>query len=314
MKNDPASGELRPHPEEAPQESAEQEGGPVKPFLDHLEDLRWLLLRCGVATALCMALCLVAADKLMDVLLHPLEQARARMAERQPGDHDLSNAGKSPANLSAAWGPLQVDVAFNEKELSALLDGGEPREAIPLALTLNRSENGWTVQLAPESAADKRDPVPRLEQRSPITPFLLAMKTALFGGAAAALPLILSFLASFMFPALKKNEKRILTRAVFFGVGMFALGAAFAYFGMARVTILASIAFSEWLGFTPTIWFIDDYAGFLIKLVFGVGLAFELPVVLLTLVRLGILSHDSLTSFRPYWVAINLLLSALLTP
>jgi sec-independent protein translocase protein TatC len=126
--------------------------------------------------------------------------------------------------------------------------------------------------------------------------------------------LILSFLASFLFPALKKNEKRILSRAVFFGVGMFALGASFAYFGMARVTILASIAFSEWLGFAPTIWFIDDYAAFLIKLVFGVGLAFELPVILLTLVRLGILNYDSLKSFRPYWVAINLIISALLTP
>lgn len=314
MKNSPST-EVSPAKSPAnAAEEAEPAGGPVKPFLDHLEDLRWLLLRCGIAVFLSMAVCLVAADRLMEILLHPLEQARARIVEREQNRPTDSRSDDRTAILPATWGKLDVDIAFNEADLAGLLRGGEPRESIPLALNLTESESGWTIQLAPQSSVDPQNPVPRLEQRSPLSPFMLAMKTAFFGGAAVALPLILSFLASFLFPALKPNEKRILSRAVFFGVGMFALGAAFAYFGMARVTILASLAFSEWLGFTPTIWFVEDYAGFLIKLVFGVGLAFELPVILLTMVRLGVINHNSLKAFRPYWVAVNLIVSPLLTP
>lgn len=313
MNDVPAANEDCPSPSAGSPASAAQDGGPVKPFLDHLEDLRWLLLRCGIAIAVCMTVCLVAADTLMDVLLHPLERARASLVQRH--NENAAGLASNPITLlPATWGEHKVDVAFKEEQLGSLLQSGGWREAIPLALTLESSESGWTIQIAPQSTGKPWTLVPRLEQRSPLSPFLLAMKTAFFGGAAVALPLVLSFLVSFLFPALKPNEKRVLSRALCFGAGMFALGAAFAYFGMARVTILASLAFSEWLGFTPTIWFVEDYAAFLIKLVFGVGLAFELPVVLLTMVRLGVINYNALKAFRPYWIAVNLILSALLTP
>src|SRR5580765_431862 len=54
---------------------AEEEGGPVKSFLEHLEDLRWVLIKSLTAAGVAMLGCLLAGDHLMDVLKWPLSQA-----------------------------------------------------------------------------------------------------------------------------------------------------------------------------------------------------------------------------------------------
>ena len=56
-----------------------------------------------------------------------------------------------------------------------------------------------------------------------------------------------------------------------------------------------------------------DYSGFLFKLMLGMGAGFELPVVLLALVKIGLLNYQKLTAMRRYMVVINLVLGAVLT-
>ena len=56
----------------------EDEGGPVKSFLEHLEDLRWILIKCAVATAVAMLLCLIAGDKVVGLLKRPLDKAKIK--------------------------------------------------------------------------------------------------------------------------------------------------------------------------------------------------------------------------------------------
>lgn len=67
MSDEPGDGLIEVHPEEG--------GGPVKPFLDHLEDLRWTLVRCVVAVVLGMLLCMVAADRVIGILTWPLKRS-----------------------------------------------------------------------------------------------------------------------------------------------------------------------------------------------------------------------------------------------
>ena len=57
-------------------EEEEEEGGPVKPFLDHLEDLRWVLIKSAVTVALAMLVCLIAGDKVVGILMRPLFKAK----------------------------------------------------------------------------------------------------------------------------------------------------------------------------------------------------------------------------------------------
>src|SRR5215211_2561041 len=56
----------------------EQEGGPVKPFLEHLEDLRWVLIKSGAALMVGMLICLIAGDKVVGILKQPLVNAKVR--------------------------------------------------------------------------------------------------------------------------------------------------------------------------------------------------------------------------------------------
>ena len=53
----------------------EEGGGPVKTFLEHLEDLRWLLVKSGAALLLGLIVCLYTTDKIVWILKRPLEQA-----------------------------------------------------------------------------------------------------------------------------------------------------------------------------------------------------------------------------------------------
>lgn len=283
-------------------------GGPVKPFLDHLEDVRWVLIRFGVAIALGLLLALMAARQITGVLVRPLEQAREQLA---------AAVVSHPAGV--AW--REENGAFTVR-LSGL-------EAARLGLPPSTT-GGRLVRLAPVRVNDRillgvepvggpwkldhATGVPQLEQRGPLTPFFLAMQTALYAGLGLALPFVLYFAGSFLLPALRGAEKRLLFHATFWAAVLFLLGVLVAHQVLAQITVRASLQFSGWLGISPGIWFVDDYVAQLLQLIFGVGLAFEVPVVLLSLVRLGVLNHARLAGCRPYWMIANLVLAGILTP
>ena len=88
---------------------------------------------------------------------------------------------------------------------------------------------------------------------------------------------------------------------------------AFCYFVLMPVALSASQIYSEWLGFGAYQWRAEDYISFVCKFMLGMGLGFELPVVLLTLVKIGILDYQMLSKARRYMIVINLLLGAVLT-
>src|SRR5437660_6015123 len=57
-------------------EQAEEEGGPVKSFLEHLEDLRWVLIKSLVALGVAVLICLIGGDHVTKILTRPLEKAK----------------------------------------------------------------------------------------------------------------------------------------------------------------------------------------------------------------------------------------------
>jgi hypothetical protein len=72
MADEPVAENLGEQPEE------EEEGGPIKSFLEHLEDLRWVLIKSGVAAGVAMLGCLLAGNYVVQILEWPLTQAPAR--------------------------------------------------------------------------------------------------------------------------------------------------------------------------------------------------------------------------------------------
>jgi sec-independent protein translocase protein TatC len=141
----------------------------------------------------------------------------------------------------------------------------------------------------------------------------VAFQVAIYGGLLLAAPFVLYFAGSFVFPALKINEKKPIFRALLVGGGLFAVGVSFCYFVLMPVALMASQMYSEWLGLGAFEWRAEEYISFVCKFMLGMGLGFELPVVLLTLVKLGILNYKQLRSMWRYMIVINLILGALLT-
>lgn len=277
----------------------EDGGGPVKTFLEHLEDLRWTLIKSVTAVLLGVLVCLVAGKYLVALLTWPL--TRLEKLELQPGEVAVLLGTNVVGRL--AWAELGL-ARTNSPPVRVL-------RLSPVGVGTN-----WVLALQPDAratvATSRR--LVTIKNYGPIEGILVAMKLALYGGVLLASPFVFFFVGQFVLPALKVSEKRILYRAVGFGSVLFFLGVAFCYFLVAGFALLATVQFSQWLGFGADEWRADAYISFMCKFMLGMGLGFELPVVILTLVKIGLLDYEKLRAFRSYSVVGNLVIAAFATP
>jgi sec-independent protein translocase protein TatC len=281
----------------------EEEGGPVKNFLEHLEDFRWVLVKSAVAVSIAMLLCLIGANYVIEVIKWPMTQAHIRypLADRiAVVNFGTNQLGKFRLSLEEQ---RFLDVGTNQfVEV----------EVKPVRIGTNQVL-GWQVSSDPAITADAQRMHINLVNLNPAGGFFVAFQVAIYGGMVIAGPIVLFFLMSFIFPALKINEKKHIFRAMIIGSGLFLTGVAFCFFGLMPVALQASQMYSQWLGLGAYEWRAEDYISFVCKFMLGMGLGFELPVVLLTLVKLGILNYSMLRSMWRYMIVINLILGALLT-
>ena len=142
--------------------------------------------------------------------------------------------------------------------------------------------------------------------------FFVALKVAFFAAIVASIPVILSQLWLFIAPGLYANEKKMLIPFIIGGTTMFLVGVLFAYYVVTPFGFDFLITFGSFK-FTPLI-NIEDYVGFLTKILFGFGLAFELPVFAYFLALLGLVDDKQMIAFFKYAVVIIFMVAALLTP
>jgi sec-independent protein translocase protein TatC len=281
----------------------DQQGGPVKSFLEHLEDFRWVLVKSAVALALAMLLCLISGNYVVHILKWPLERAKISY----PGTNQIVTVSFGTNHL----GNFQV----TEDQQRALNLGTNRFVAVrvePLTLGTNQVL-GWRVTDDPLAIADLQHLHVDLINLSPAGGFFVAFQVAIYGGMVLAAPFIFYFIMSFIFPALKMHEQKYVYRGLIFGGGLFLLGISFCYFILMPVALAASQMYSNWLGFGALQWRAEDYISFVCRFMLGMGLGFELPVVLLTLVKIGVLNYKSLRAMWRYMIIINFVLGAVLT-
>jgi sec-independent protein translocase protein TatC len=142
--------------------------------------------------------------------------------------------------------------------------------------------------------------------------FLVPLKVTLMAAFLIALPYVLYQIWAFVAPGLYHHEKRLALPVIFSSVVFFALGMAFAYF------IVFPIAFGFFAGYTPTgvqmMTDIDKYLSFVLTMFVAFGITFEVPVVVVVLVRLGVVSLDKLRSIRGYVIVGAFIVGAIFTP
>jgi sec-independent protein translocase protein TatC len=142
--------------------------------------------------------------------------------------------------------------------------------------------------------------------------FFVALKVSFFAGLLGAMPFILYQLWLFVAPGLYSNEKKMAIPFVVGGSFMFFIGVIFAYYIVTPFGFQFLITFGAFL-YTPLI-NIEDYVGFFTKIMFGFGLAFELPVFAYFLALLGLVTDRTLIDFFKYAIVIIFVAAALLTP
>ena len=114
-------------------------------------------------------------------------------------------------------------------------------------------------------------------------------------------------------PALKIREKKYFLQAFVVGLLLFLAGVSFAYFVIMPAALKFAEVYSLWMGIQVPDWRAETYFSFVLKFMLGMGLGFELPVVLLALVKIGVLDYAKLSAMRRYMIVGNLILGALLT-
>jgi sec-independent protein translocase protein TatC len=152
-----------------------------------------------------------------------------------------------------------------------------------------------------------------LQSLGVVDSFSISLNLAFYAGLVLAFPLLLFFLAEFVLPALTAAERKYLWPAAAIGFGLFLTGVLFAYFVVLPQTLNFFYHDAESLGWKPT-WTVGEYYSFTTQFVIAFGLAFELPVVVLLLVKLGILDVAALKRLRPYAVIAVMIFAAVLTP
>ncbi|MDQ2824052.1 MAG: twin-arginine translocase subunit TatC [Verrucomicrobiota bacterium] len=142
---------------------------------------------------------------------------------------------------------------------------------------------------------------------------VISFHLAFYAGIVISFPLLLYFVAEFVLPALTAIEKRLLLPAIFFSFALFLLGVCISYFWLLPKTILFFFRDTQSLGWTPT-WTVQLYYSFATRFTIGFGLAFELPVVVLVLVKFGLITYRFMARTRPYAIVLIFILATIITP
>lgn len=158
------------------------------------------------------------------------------------------------------------------------------------------------------------DPLVELIILGPLDVIWITLQLAFFGGMVIAAPFVIYFIGQFVLPALRVQEKEFLKPFAFWGTVLFLSGVAFCYFVILPLMLRMTVEFSQWLGFSAEQWRAQEYLSMIPKFLLAMGLSFEMPVVILTIVKIGLLDSKKLGWFRPYFVVINLFVCAVVSP
>ena len=108
-------------------------------------------------------------------------------------------------------------------------------------------------------------------------------------------------------------EKRFIFPAILVSFALFLTGVLACYYWLLPNTILFFFRDTESLGWTAA-WTVQEYYSFVTRFTIGFGLAFELPVVVLALVRFGLITYSFMARTRPYAIVLIFILATIITP
>ena len=145
----------------------------------------------------------------------------------------------------------------------------------------------------------------------PLEGIMAYLKLGITTGILLSLPIVVYHMWAFVFPALNREERRFAMPLFLIIVVFFIFGAAFAYFIVTPVVLQFS---AQLLPELPNMWDLEKYINFVTRLILGFGIAFELPIVMAFLSRIGVIDARGFREKQSYALLGICVMSALLTP
>ncbi len=145
-----------------------------------------------------------------------------------------------------------------------------------------------------------------------ISPFVVPLKITLMCGFLLALPIVLYQVWAFVAPGLYSHEKRLVLPLVVSSTLLFFIGVAFCYFFVFGQVFKFIQSFApKSITAAPDI---EAYLSFVMTMFIAFGTAFEVPVAVVVLARLGVVSIEKLRAFRGYFIVVAFIIAAVITP
>jgi len=303
-------------------------------FLDHLEDLRGMFTKIVLTLIIATIGCFMFKGKLIDILRLPLDRVWIEQQNRSLPEEitfeDWEEAKKNSKVIlsltedqrTVFFEHLKTDKARFHTESALLLRSvlrlpEDSRKdyiaAIPDISDEMKAQLSALEEANPQARASSEGDLRMMGAFKPTEAFMLSMKLSFFAAIVVTFPLLLFFILQFILPGLHQKERRALWPALIIGFGLFLTGVGFAYFFVLPRVLEFFYTYSQDLGIDND-WRIGYYISFATQFVLIFGLAFELPVVVMTLVKIGILQYDQMKGSRAYAMLAIVIIAAVITP
>lgn len=152
----------------------------------------------------------------------------------------------------------------------------------------------------------------QLQIISPTEPFTVYFKVVLYIAVTVAMPVLIYQFLAFVSPGLTRKERKITLISVPFVVLMFATGVLFAFF----ILVPRALEFLSGFGDSTFEWNprAEDILSFYMRLMLGVGLVFELPILMVAVSLLGVMSARRYARGRKFALVLSMVAAAIITP
>lgn len=269
-------------------------------LVEHLEELRRRIIWCVVGFLIAFSVCIWQTDAIMDVINKPLVESQRSDPDRPSPDPLQQNAyfdrQLADAIEATAPGLSELATALSRIAEGESLSPAERRTLLGPAEDLARAAE----ELAAAAAA-----VPASAERRPVTlgvaePFMTTLSVASYAAILIVLPLLLYHLYAFIIPAFTPRERQVAMPLLLTVPFLFLVGVAFAYF----VVLPGAVGFLQ--NFNAENFDIlvqaRPYFQFSVFMMAGIGLLFQIPIVVLAVTRLGIITTTQMRENRPYYI------------
>ena len=287
-------------------------------FGEHLEELRVCLVRSLIGLAVGMVIGFLIADKVVIWIKSPLtaalEKYHSDYAEQQLKELGTSSVSKEMVELAADRGLVPEEIYFEWQELKwifATMEGAGGGSGEATIDFFDRQLPPPTTNLV--KTRIWKTPDSELTVLSPQEPFMIWLKAAAVSGLIVACPYMFFQIWSFVAAGLYPNERNYVYVFLPFSVILFLAGAALAFFFVFGPVLQFLFGFARWMEIKPDLR-ISEVISFVLILPLGFGVAFQLPLVMLFINRIGIVTVGAYLEKWRIAILVIFVISMLLTP